>query len=338
MNGMKAKRYRLLLLLLAGTLILGGCRVRTTPDLPAGQDDPQAGKASAGQEQRADGKDTAAEPSDGEPEASDSGEWSRDNPDADRKEYDETADTEIIPGAPHTASGDGTGETAGRDTADSEQRASLLDDEAEKSATRIVTVGEAERLGEAEDAKPAETAADYYRVLLQDRLGSLMECKRLYVFWETETEWRTVYRTSPEHRMILNGGCYDVSGRLTEERLTVDAGWVFRKNPDVIVRAVPAGVLGNGVYSTDAAKGIRNEMLRREGWEGISAVQAERVVLISPEMTEAPHLKLAAELLIAKTAYPDLFPDVDVGEALKALTEEATGSIPEAVFFYDGGE
>ena len=39
-------------------------------------------------------------------------------------------------------------------------------------------------------------------------------------------------------------------------------------------------------------------MLRREGWEGISAVQAERVVLISPEMTEAPHLKLAAELLV----------------------------------------
>ena len=47
---------------------------------------------------------------------------------------------------------------------------------------------------------------------------------------------------------------------------------------------------------------------------------------------------MAAELLIAQTAYPELLHDVDVGEALKALAEEATGSIPEALFFYDGRE
>ena len=138
--------------------------------------------------------------------------------------------------------------------------------------------------------------------------------------------------------MILDSGCYDVSARLTEERLAVDAGWVARKNPDLIIRAVPAGVLGTGVYSAEAAETIRDMMLRREGWDGIRAVQNGRVILISAEMTEAPHLKLAAELLIAKTAYPDLFRDVDVREALKALTEEATGTIPEATFFVDSGE
>ncbi len=325
------------MMLAAGLLLLSGCRERTTPDLPSTGESRQAGSAAAGQEQ-ADGEPTVAESLSGEPEVSDSGEQSRDNPQADRKEYDETADTEIVPGASYTAAGEGAGEAAANETAEADRRESMMDDEAEKSATRIVSAGEAERMGVAEDAKSAKTAADYYRVLLADRLGTLMECERLNVYWETETEWRTVYRKSPEHQMILDGGCYDVSNRLTEERLGVDAGWVARKNPDIIIRVVPAGVLGSGVYSADAAEELRNGMLRREGWGGIRAVQTGRVALIAPEMTEAPHLKVAAELLIAQTAYPKLFGDVDVGEALKAMTEEATGSIPEALFFYEGRE
>ena len=338
MNGMKKRKRRLLLMLLAGLLLLGGCRVRTTPDVSADQGISQPEKAFSGTEQQTGGAAAKTETLNGEPEEPDSGDRTRDNPESDRKEYDETADAEIIPGASHTAAGEGTGEAAGSEPADTDRRENQLDDGAQKTATRVVTAGEADRRGVADDAKPAETAADYYRVLLADRLGTLMECQRLYVYWETEPEWRTIYRTSPEHRMILDSGCYDVSGRLTEERLQVDAGWVARKNPDVIVRVVPAGVLGSGVYTAGAAEDIRNGMLRREGWGGIRAVQMGRVVLISREMTEAPHLKLAAELLIAKTAYPELMRDVDVREALKALAEEATGSIPEAMFFYEGGE
>ena len=338
MNGMKEKKRRLIPVLLAAMLVLGGCRVRTTPDIPEDRDGRQSGETAAGTEQRTDGTVSKPEPDAGEPEVSDAGEQTRDHPEAERKEYDETADPEIIPGASHTVSGEGGGDAAGTEKADADRRESMLDDDAQKTATRTVTAGESERMGVSDDAKPAETIADYYRVLLADRVGPLMECKRLYAYLETETEWRTVYRTSPEHRMILDSGCYDVSGRLTEERLQVDAGWVVRKNPDVIIRVVPSGVLGSGVFTTDAAEYIFRGMLRRDGWAGISAVQTGRVVLISREMTEAPHLKLAAELLIAKAAYPDLLEDVDVGEALKALTEEATGSIPEALFFYDGGE
>lgn len=339
MNGMK-KRYRLLLLM-AGVMLLillGGCRVRTTPESTPGGNVPDqvhSGNAFSGQEEASDRTAGAAE---AEPEISDSGDSTRENPEADRKEYDADADAEIIPGASHSAAGEGTGEAASRNNPEAERRESMLGEDAEKSATRIVSVGEADRMGVAEDAKTAETVADYYRVLLTDRLGTLMECKRLYAYWETADEWRTVFRTSPEHRMIMDSGCYDVSGRLTEERLLVDAGWVVRKNPDVIIRVAPAGTLGSSVFTTFAAENIRSGMMQREGWSGIRAVQAGRVILIAPEMTEAPHLKLTAELLIAKTAYPELFPDVDVREALKALTEEATGTIPEAVFFYNGGE
>ena len=334
-TGRKKKRGLLLILLPVMLLIMSGCRVRTTSEIPKGNVIRQAGET-AGQETLTDNR--SAEHADGEPEVSDSGGKTQEQPDAERKEYDETADAEIIPGAAHTAAGSGTGNAAAVNTEESDIRGSILGEEAEKSATRTVAAGEAERMGVAEDAKTAETVMDYYRVLLEDRTGSLMECQRLYAYWETETEWRTIHRSSPEHRMILESGCYDVSGRLTEERLQVDAGWVARKNPDIIIRAVPSSVLGNGVFSAEAAESIRDGMLRRDGWNGISAVKTGRVVLVSAGMAEAPHLKLAAELLIAKTAYPDLMQDVDVREALKALTEEATGTIPEAWFFIDGGE
>ena len=336
MNGTDdMKRVIFMILAVVLLIVMTGCRVRTTPDIPAENGSmEQSGENTGGQEER---QGTAAtESADSGQEVSDSGKAARENPEAERKEYDETADAEIIPGAVHTAAREGTGDAAGRELAEADNRESLLGEEAEKSATMVVAVGEAARMGVAEDAKTAETVMEYYRVLLKDRTGSLMECQRLYVYWETETEWRTIYRTSPEHRMILDSGCYDVSARLTEDRLQVDAGWVVRKNPDVIVRVVPSSVLGSGVYSADAAESVRSGMLGRDGWRGIRAVQTGQIVLISVEMTEAPHLILAAELLIAKTAYPELMRDVDAGEALKAMTEEATGTIPEALFFYSG--
>ena len=102
----------LLLIVLAVLLTAAaGCsRVRTTPGLPV---------ESAGQEQsgETDGKEAqpengTADSADGDPDVSDSGGAARENPEADRKEYDETADAEIIAGAARTAAGDGAGDAA----------------------------------------------------------------------------------------------------------------------------------------------------------------------------------------------------------------------------------
>ena len=47
---------------------------------------------------------------------------------------------------------------------------------------------------------------------------------------------------------------------------------------------------------------------------------------------EAPHLQLAAMLMIAKTAYPDLFAGFSADHALEMLAEEAAGSVPAGIF------
>ena len=80
-------------------------------------------------------------------------------------------------------------------------------------------------------------------------------------------------------------------------------------------------------------------MAGREGWKGIDAVRQNRLVLLSEELFDAPYLQTGAMLILAKTASPEIFMDVDAGDALKQLIEEATGAAADGIYFYvyDGG-
>ena len=138
--------------------------------------------------------------------------------------------------------------------------------------------------------------------------------------------------------MILKAGAYDVSARLLPENLHVDAGWVLRKNPQVIVKIVEKGILGSGVQSTRAAQAVVQSLKTREGWSSLDAVKNRKILLLSREMMETPYLQTAAMLMIAKTSKPDLFADLDIQQAVEMLTEEATGSLPSGVLYYSGAE
>ncbi|MBR4501053.1 MAG: hypothetical protein IKP22_04090 [Clostridia bacterium] len=228
------------------------------------------------------------------------------------------------------------GEGAGMPAADPDatDRVTRLDEGAGKTVTETVPVPEAEDLGVSEDAEEADSAMKYYKALLEDRLGTLFECKRVYVYWETPMARVTVHRTSPEHALILGAGAYDVSARLLEENLRVDDGWVKRKNPGVIVKAVESGILGEGVTDTSRARTALEEMVQRDGWKDISAVKGGKMLAISTQLLEAPQLITAAELALAKCAYPELFSDVDPDEAIDLMRMEAEGKAPEGIFYY----
>ena len=43
---------------------------------------------------------------------------------------------------------------------------------------------------------------------------------------------------------------------------------------------------------------------------------------------------MAAMIIIAKTASPALFDDVDADKMLEMLAEEATGSLPAGIYYY----
>ena len=327
--GMKLKKA-LLPAMLCLPLLLCGCRTRTggTQTLRPERAESQTGAEREGSPVFANADSSGMENS-GEP-----GGRTRENPDASRKEYDENAPAEIVPGTDHLlhAAGEGPGAPAANDEAGI--GANQLNERAEETATQTVAAEEAGRTGVSEDADAADSALTYFTVLLQDRMGSLFECQRQNVYWETARDHVTVHKTSPEHTLILNAGCYDVSARLLPENLSVDDGWVARKNPGVIVKIVDGGILGGGVGSGRAAKAVYETLRSREGWAAVDAVKNRRVLLLSGELLQTPSLQTAAMVMIAKTANPDLFADVDPDNMLRMLMEEATGTLPTGVYYY----
>ena len=141
-------------------------------------------------------------------------------------------------------------------------------------------------------------------------------------------------KASLEHGLILESGAYDVTARLLPENLHVDDGWVVRKNPQAIVKIVDSSVLGGSIGNPAAAEAVFQALLKREGWAGINAIRDRQIVLISRELLEAPHLRTAAMLIVAKTCVPSLFEDVDTDRALQMLMEEAAGTLPTGVYYY----
>ena len=327
---MSIKRIGALLLLLLLCLTLSGCRARITN-----------GETAVPPSARTEASLNSGAEEQGEPENQEEteqadmpGGTSRENPEAARKEFDERAPAEILTGAERTVHGEGEGGGASAERVDADSAVSMLNSEAEKTATQRVAEEEAERMAVSEDAEEADSAMTYFTVLLQDRMGSLFECKRLNVYWETAEDHVTVFKSSPEHQLILDAGAYDVSARLLEENLRVDDGWICRKNPDLIVKVVDSGALGAGAASAAAARAVCDSLLAREGWSAIEAVRSGRVLLISAELLERPYLQTAAMLYIAKVSHPELMADVDTGKALEMLAEEATGALPTGVYAY----
>ena len=333
---MKTQRIRLGILLLAACLALSGCRTRITGTEPAGRnrenDIAEVSRTSeAGPLPGDGGSEKAEQEKDGEP-----GSRTRENPEASRKEYDENASAELVPGTDRRVYGEGEGEGAFAAGEETDPVAAKLNDAAEETAKQTIAAEQAERKGVSEDAEEADSAMTYYTVLLQDRMGSLFECQRLDVYWETAEDHVTVFKTSPEHELILQAGAYDVSARLLEENLRVDDGWIGRKNPGMIVKAVDRSVLGSGVVSTGAAQAVYAGLKTRDGWQAMDAVRNGRVLLLSEELLEAPYLRVAAMLIIARCAQPELFADVNIETALEMLAEEATGIIPSGIYYYTG--
>ncbi|MCR4622859.1 MAG: hypothetical protein K5663_12340 [Clostridiales bacterium] len=268
----------------------------------------------------------------------DQGNRTRENPEASSREYDENAPVEVVPGTERELNAEGEGSGSPIDSEEASDYVSRISDLAKDTATQTVAADEAEQMGVSPDAEAADSVLTYYNVLLQSRMGSLFECKRVNVYWETPTDYQTIYKTSSEHELILNAGAYDVSSRLLSDNLRVDDGWLVRKNPGLIIKVVDGSVLGGSINSAANAKSVYKSLTARAGFSGIDAVRNRKVLLISEELFDAPYLRTYVMLLIARTAYEDVMSDTDTAEAFKRLTEEATGTIPGGIYYYSAKE
>ena len=329
------KRTKILILLAALLLTLTACRTRTTGSVPPPPDESgpvtENDPGQTAQPEHSEGdpaEDRDTNPESDAPTATD--------PDADRKTYAQDADAKVVPGADHALTQQGDGGKTPEHDSNRAPGGAKDSDGGEKTATETVPADQAGQTGADQSGQTAETAQLYYQTLLEDRLSDLFECQRFYVYWETPEDYRTVHKSSDEHQIILKAGAYDASAKLQSDALTVDDGWIQRKNPGVIVKVVERSVLGSGVQSTRQAEAVCGALKAREGWSRIDAVQNGRVILLSQELLSAGAGKTGAEVLLAKAIYPALFGDTDGDEALRALTQEAYGAPASGTFIYVG--
>ena len=241
-----------------------------------------------------------------------------DDPLADRAEYDETARAELLDNQTRSVHGDGEGGGLPHSQNRAEDSAMQLSGDAALTATRTPV---------------AETAQRYYDALLQSRVQTLFECKKLNVYIETPNEFVTVHKTSDEHALVLAAGGYDVAAKRAENDLTVDGGWVQRKNPDFIVKWVDASVLGENALGTEAAQSVCKNLLTRKGVHELAAARDKRILLLSASLLDTPQLQTAAAVCLAQAMYPDLFADVDAAQAVRQLADES-GVSSGGVWFY----
>lgn len=299
--------------LLALLLTATGCRSRTSAAPRASG--AQAPAAVADSDASADGQAEGLTENGGE---------TVENPLAEQAEYDEAARAELLENQSHAVSGEGEGGGLPVRQKDAESRALQLEPAAELAAVKTLPAEEAERLGVSESAPVAESAQRYYDALLQSRLRTLFECKKLNVYIETPAAFVTVYKTSAEHAIALAAGGYDVAAKRMENDLAVDGGWVQRKNPDFIVKFVDTSALNGGTLDA---------LLAREGLRETAAAQNGRALLLSQALLNAPQLQTAAAVCLAKAMYPDLFDDIDAEQAVGQLADEA-GVQADGLWFY----
>ena len=301
------KRF-LIILLLSLSLFLGGCRTRILEDGPA-----SAPSAAPSPEARPETPEESLIDPDGPVQ---------EDPASQNRIFDEHAPADILDNRDRLLHTEGEG--AGLYTLQEDSLpADRIRDGGDLTARQTVDSQDAERMGISDTAPAAESALTYFTVLLQDRLGTLFECKRLNLYLEMPEDHLTVFRTSPEHAMILECGLYDVSARLLEENLRVDDGWISRKNPDIMVKVV------SGPASSRQMENFRT----RPGLQETNALKSGRVLLVSESMFTSPCRQTIVKLKIAAMAYPDLFADTDLNQASRMLMEEEGSPLPESALY-----
>jgi len=160
---------------------------------------------------------------------------------------------------------------------------------------------------------------DHHAGILNRGLGSLFECQRLYVYFEHLADFYTVNRSSPQHALIIDSGGFNAAARRGNDALIVDADWVQRRNPAVIIRTVSPDILGRNITDTSRAQALRNEILERPGFENIHAILDRRVLLLSEELLQSYEGRLIAKLHIAHAMYPTLFADDNITEFYREI-------------------
>ena len=160
---------------------------------------------------------------------------------------------------------------------------------------------------------------DKYKNILKQGLGSMYECEKGYVYFETPTDYQTVNKKNYIHQMIISSGGYNIAEKLLDDALIIKDDWLLRKNPSLIIKCVDNTILGDNITDTGNARAVAENIMNRADWIGVSAVLNNNIVLISNQLLDTEEGRFIAELYIAKSMYPELFMSIDINEICNSI-------------------
>jgi iron complex transport system substrate-binding protein len=157
--------------------------------------------------------------------------------------------------------------------------------------------------GEREKAAEVIDFHQGYMDLIDEKIEGLTEDEKPRVY----LEWNPDYMTDID-RSLHQLCTADLSGTYP----TVEAEWVIVQNPDMIVKFPfrSSAAHGYDVGDPSEMEEMRNGIMNRVGFEGITAVGNGDVYIVGQEIVGGPRT-LATVAYMAKWFHPELFEDMD---------------------------
>jgi len=167
------------------------------------------------------------------------------------------------------------------------------------------------------NSQQARQLIDFYEKPLdeiKERLSSLSEEQKPRVYLEY-SDYRTNSEGSGTHEMLLMAGGRNIASGINTDPSGVpfvDAEWVMKENPDIIMRRALKADASCGYDEDDPAhiKALREKILSRPELANVTAIKDGNVYCFSTDISTGVSYWLGI-IYMAKILHPDVFADLD---------------------------
>jgi iron complex transport system substrate-binding protein len=205
----------------------------------------------------------------------------------------------------------------------------IIEDPSNVSRVKTMTSNFGLVLGKEEKAKEIIDYVESYENLVKERVKDLTSSEKPLVYVEWYTAWESFAEGSAGNKILVDAGGINIAAGITNPYPILSPEYVVEKNPDIIIRMIPGGLVGNitGFQTT------RNEILSRTGLSEVTAVKEGKVYVYDPIILEGIRYPVGL-LYWAKWFHPSLFEDIDPAAIHAQLIQRFFGVTLEGVYAY----
>lgn len=172
-----------------------------------------------------------------------------------------------------------------------------------------------------------------YRKLFEERTKDIPPARRPRVYLEGYTDYSGAGPGSGGAQMLKAVGARNIAEILRAPYPKVNPEWVVAQNPQIIIKACASSIPSGYGEKPDAMAKKRTEIVRRSGWQQITAVRQGKVYMLSSEIYTGPRA-IVGLAYFAKWVYPELFRDVDPQAIHKEMLKKFHGIELKGAYAY----